>query len=109
VSAPSHTPGPWRSTGADCKVVSDGEKEWNPGLNLTGPAFIAAVGGHDPLTAVANARLIAAAPDLLDALESARLALMRYGQFVPNNERDSYAHACNKASAALARATGGGQ
>jgi len=58
-----HTQGPWKVT-EDARVFSESAREWNRTFNANTPAFIAACSGN-----AANARLIAAAPDLLAAAE----------------------------------------
>lgn len=66
-----HTPGPW--------VVFDGDTE-HPGIDMADGSFSIVVYGEDgepfegvrgrsPAETLANARLIAAAPDLLEALK----------------------------------------
>jgi hypothetical protein len=92
-----HTPGPW-SIWRDFNVIAD-----------KGTRAIANCGGFsnsrnaeaDHEENVANARLIAAAPDLLEALkEMVRLELLleTYGPLD---------RACNMARAAILKATGG--
>ena len=86
----AHTPGPWRA----------GASTFYPGLD--GPMTMRVYTDHPPTefevtgdNITANARLIASAPDLLEALQAMR------------------DHGCedwviDKACAAIARATGGG-
>lgn len=59
-----HTPGPWRigDVRANGEVLIHGDRQ----------IVASAIQGHREYTAEANARLIAAAPDLLDALEELR-------------------------------------
>ena len=93
-----HTPGPWRISTA------------NPFAVNTSEAGIATAHGIDaanyseffPSTeqAKANARLIAAAPELLEAL----LALEEVDGF--KGWHHTYDEACAKARAAIAKATG---
>jgi len=64
-----HTPGPW-ATNADAKVYSVGRKEWNRTFNTEMPEYVASVGGAGKDTAKSNARLIAAAPELLQHLRA---------------------------------------
>lgn len=91
---PKHTPGPW-------KVESNEEfiEIWN---NNTWIANVQTEHKHHTVDNFANARLIAAAPELLDALEDAITFLATdYGY-------DSRLADClNKARAAKAKATGG--
>ena len=77
MSAPKHTPGPWsvgRFTGSDCRIYADPDQHaiartYGPDLNgigvceLTGPKN------------KADARLIAAAPTMLHALQVAKLSI----------------------------------
>ena len=80
MTKPAHTPGPWRveplewNHGASIAIVADGQivatispenEDEEPGLHT------ATRGPHDE----ANARLIAASPDLLKALEAAEGAI----------------------------------
>ena len=74
----THTPGPWAFT-KDARVFSVGRKEWNRTLNAEMPEFVAACGAN-----MANARLIARAPDLLDQLRA----------LVEMLKRDVPRHAC---------------
>ena len=53
----THTPGPWQL---------EGTEEFGFGIRPTGPSAPIA----DSVQGIANARLIAAAPDLLDALRA---------------------------------------
>ena len=65
----THTPGPWRLGRSGTTVVCDTEiPQWKTG----DPGSLEAYGGHlvgESMTLV-NARLIAAAPELLEALET---------------------------------------
>lgn len=65
MSESKHTPGPWRvDPAANCDIqTSDGSFE----IATTHPGFLSR-GKADPGRAQANARLIAAAPDLLAAM-----------------------------------------
>lgn len=91
---PQHTPGPWRVRG----------KTFNLQIAIVGPSgelsdSIAYAWGQND-EAEANARLIAAAPELLEALESAVGAMQVLGH------PPKYG-ALAKAQAALAKARGG--
>ncbi len=68
----SHTPGPWcpEDRGANLKIVFKGEPR--PGLSRN--AICALMDGED-LEREANARLIAAAPDLLIELKQAAVEI----------------------------------
>ena len=89
-----HTPGPWR-------VVDS----WNDHMveSQNGEEIIWQDGPHDtPTINEANARLIVAAPDLLEALES------MLQSFLITQSLDDYPidAPCNKARAAIAKAKG---
>jgi hypothetical protein len=68
----AHTPGPW--------TVHELEDQGKFSIVHWGPlAYVGDVGGHDGMaTARANARLIAAAPDLLAALRETESQLRAY-------------------------------
>ncbi len=87
-----HTPGPWATDSKGIEVFRDTE---------LGPDTVAQVVGHlmrDEGVNVANARLIAAAPELLEALQE---VLYEHGGFAT-----SYPAAVKKARAVIAKATG---
>jgi hypothetical protein len=66
-----HTPGPWHTWDTDPRVILGGDN-WS----------VADTQNHHPLdlqAQQANARLIAAAPELLEALEAAFIQLGRLG------------------------------
>ena len=92
----THTPGPWHVSddmyGVGNLLVagvtaSNAEPIANCGLGKTGKA---------------NARLIAAAPELLDALQTAAMALIGY-----THRNEIIENALDSARAAIAKATGG--
>ncbi len=93
-----HTPGPWAVADLPHSIVVRTE---SPKKSKFGASRYAAIGGFDRsdpeqlAEAMANARLIAAAPDLLEALE-----------FVIRGVPDTWEGA-QKARAAIAKATGG--
>lgn len=98
----AHTPGPWKFQQGE--IVTDDRAEMCIGNWTEGPGL-----GH---AAQANARLIAAAPDLLADLRTMRdlaaMVLNRQHAGQPIADRiwsDLYA-ATNKASATLAKAEG---
>lgn len=83
-----HTPGPWKWTGQAVTVPS-GQRLLVNGVSLP-------LGNHaDSEEADANARLIAAAPDLLEALKGVVA--------VADRKTDEF----DRARAAIANATGG--
>lgn len=107
-----HTPGPWVA------VRNSAYWEVNP-LNNAGengvPYTVANVCPSDPQNPSgglqeANARLIAAAPDLLGALEECRFALEPYDDVKPRDwptDREKLRRAHKAARAAIAKAKGG--
>jgi len=94
-----HTPGPWRLSSGDETEIFSGAK----------PVARAHCGGLTSVKlpeAEANARLIAAAPELLAALEE------MYALYADHAQYDEEGHetaAINSARAAIARATGAAQ
>lgn len=104
-----HTPGPWAVRGA-CEIVGHGPALPIGGGEPVAGTTLAFVGyapgdGADKKTAEANARLIAAAPDLLDALEE---AVQHCGCTIAQRE-SGHLVGCwaPPALAAIASATGG--
>ena len=95
-----HTPGPWRfAWGGGHALVFDAKG----GPTIAGVPFNC----DDDIPLVeANARLIAAAPELLEALQSCEKALQALCHPVCKDDPDS---PLNLASAAIAKATGGQQ
>lgn len=63
-----HTPGPWFAVGYQVEIQSDTVAD----ICTTNAHLFGQGGLHDDARAMANARLIAAAPDLLRLLEVAR-------------------------------------
>jgi len=69
-----HTPGPWKAFG--CAVYQ--EDNWQDGANLGGKYICGIRDTNNPTDErAANARLIAAAPELLDALTKLASAAAR--------------------------------
>lgn len=101
--AQKHTPGPWR-IGKSGGVVSDAPIEGG----VPGTADVDYYGGHlicETVTS-ANARLIAASPDLLQALEEAKIGLLWYQETYPEIVNGSDHEAMERINDALAKATG---
>lgn len=102
-----HTPGPWR-------VDTDDDNEDHPGMHPVvrgwdGNKCVADVGnGEDWEKAkpewLANARLIAAAPDLLDALDELLSSVRAHNE--ANGQQMIDLHSERSAEAALAKARG---
>lgn len=99
----SFTPGPWhvqRRFSNECEIVpriicaADADRACGWIANLIGAPYL----GHE--STLPNARLIAAAPDLLEALQAARAMLLLMGVALNEHEEG------RKIDAAIARATG---
>lgn len=103
-----HTPGPWRLSDESPRII---KKDFR-GIGRDSGCLIASTMGRDDSgfyasnkEADANARLIAAAPDLLEALECMIIGACAVA--VPHNgERAVLQEAVNIARAAIAKATG---
>lgn len=93
----NHTPGPWV---IDSESLRDGPKSVGPQTSRFGMEEIASIrtNGDNQIT-LANARLIAAAPKLLEALKN-MLACMEA------RDMDSMANAANDACKVVAKAEG---
>lgn len=92
-----HTPGPWKMSprAHEFRSNNPGLISGNNGLNLVATVYLEA-----------NARLIAAAPQLLEALEAALGPLDDYAAtFLALKPEGPLAVALNKARAAIAAAT----
>lgn len=87
----AHTPGPW--------IAKAGIGRWNVTTASPPRTFNICSINSDRIEQEANARLIAAAPDLLEALKE-----LLFDAF-----EDAHPDAVKRARAAIARATGGGQ
>ena len=99
----AHTPAPWL---IEWNAAQGGEGHYITDSNDMGElSRIAAVLFHDDADGEtrANARLIAAAPELLAALETAYMALIGY---LPAHRNDVTDAAIGAASAAITKATG---
>lgn len=119
---PTHTPGPWTISKANSgRLVvgnrSDG-KDWASVASLRNLAVDGTetterdtfgklrIKKHAQATVEANARLIAAAPDLLAALKLSLLALERHIKFASSPDGKNYLHTreIEAARAAIAKA-----
>ena len=100
MTATKHTPGPWRYEGAE--VWATAPMRFN--LTTAGTPMIATLCKHEDadggFPVEANARLIAAAPELLEALEE----MVKAGEF---EDWDGRCDCIADARAAIAKATGG--
>ena len=101
-----HTPGPWKVDGTGMSVYSANER-----LDFA-PMVAAACGNEKSLSQLrADARLIAAAPEMLEALKLAQSCLVAF-KFIPgdrNSWEDYDESALSDVVAAIAKATGGAQ
>ena len=98
----SHTPGPWNAVESQPGIYWIDTRE---GSHAYGDIATVLEGGMDPEENAANARLIAAAPDLLAALEDAREEIaMRVLE--DGGDLRSVTKACAKYDAAIAKARG---
>ena len=98
-----HTPGPWVTGNTDPLLFGKQRGNGTEPIGFVyGPSFPerSEVG----LTALANARLIAAAPDLLAAAQTAQLAL---ADLISSNDPKVYAAALRQLDDAITKATGG--
>lgn len=96
-----HTPGPWLAEVSAAKVA------WIQGSNGEWAALAC---GETDASAAANARLIAAAPDMLEALTALveRDARVDGGTLLlPIGNHGTAVAVLNRARAAIAKATGG--
>lgn len=94
----AHTPGPWTTQATEHGIT----------VYSTAGRDVADVLSDGGSEAIADARLIAAAPELLEALRRAEAAI-KYAVAAANSEAD-YVRICeiqDAVSAAIAKATGG--
>jgi hypothetical protein len=110
-----HTPGPWSIQWATHWGVDDGTNTERAGcfqiLSDPNPTLANVLCTRTPWPERAdemraNARLIAAAPDLLAALEEARTGLQWYRDSFPEATDGSDDEAMTRIDAAIAKATG---
>ena len=99
----SFTPGPWAAYDAGSKhrtLISSNCEDYAPTKN--GGVFVAVAQGPDNR---ANARLIAAAPDLYAALEEVTAELAEFADITINGEADTHMTGMvERARAALSKA-----
>jgi hypothetical protein len=96
-----HTPGPWKVK-AGTNAVLAGRKQICSHVNAASALPVNIL--EDQEIAQANARLIAAAPDLLEALQDLFGADMEH--VLMGDGKDDQIEAIAKAKAAIAKATG---
>ena len=94
----THTPGPWTFTKAH-ENEDDTDPAYAPFYVEADPFYIAGVAGRDLAEAEDNARLIAAAPELLNALK-------RLEQAITHPDKAEQFAAVEAARAAILRAEG---
>lgn len=101
----AHTPGPWFLLESDGVLqISDSEKHGNKAAIVHWAGFDA--GDKTKKAKRANARLIAAAPDLLDALEAMLREFTGQNYCAPDEYPVAKLGAMRKAKEAIAKATG---
>ena len=99
----AHTPGPWAVSYSVDGMTVDTAKPVRFNLTTAGTAVVCRVFPHDDaehFNGEANARLIAAAPDLLEALHAADQTFAQNGLLACHAARQQI-------SAAILKATGG--
>ena len=94
----THTPGPW-------SVETKGSRHFIDGADELTVAYVDRAGVRERQTYESNARLIASAPDLLEALEDAAF-LMRMAAKIAGPMQDSFKRSAEDAAKALAKAEG---
>jgi len=106
MSKATHTPGPWDHN--DTLLTTNNLIEIFNDRDLMGEEPIADVYSYENADkAKANARLIAAAPELLEALGEIRECLAAWMEIAdPEDMRQYDTDAINKANAAIEKATG---
>ena len=101
----TYTPGPWEAASpGDYDTDGIGVFARNPGGLRYYIASVRYMGTAPKMGAEPNARLIAAAPELLAALEDAEFLLRKAGQ-IAGPMQDSFQRSATDARAAIAKAT----
>jgi len=103
-----HTPGPWQHT--DSKIISlsswfvpPDESIDDPGIRTTVVELRGAMGGDD---INADAKLIAAAPELLEALKECEEIIWAYKGLILSQHHHNIEDIHNKTKLAIHKATG---
>jgi hypothetical protein len=113
--AMSHTPGPWTVTGErsfqnpdEDRVWVDAAAEFNHTADDEGRWSVAELRGPD---SIANSRLIAAAPEMLEALKWCvkHLELIAERDYPGSDEKGRRFNSTSAGLAAIAKATGGAE
>lgn len=106
-AAGAHTPGPWRVDGGRCGPNSDRLMVCHGGEDEGSPILAEVLSDYAKLPREANARLIAASPDLLESSFAARHQLMAVLGCVSNAEhRRHIERAIDLATTAITKAGG---
>ena len=106
MSGTGHTKGPWK-VGQYLGSLSSFHVHMDAGNKGGGIVVVEAVAGITTEQRLANARLIAAAPELLDALKIAEKKLVELENAVSGGDDEIYVEgAILTARAAIAKATG---
>ena len=104
-----HTPGPWISDGETIDLFDfelENRRFWISADGMV-IGYVDGFGNKDNEERKANARLIAAAPDLLEALQLAMPVLESMRKQWPRCTHDDSLDLLQTARAAIAKATGG--
>ena len=103
-----HTSGPWWQGNAFGRPTSDGTTVYSS-ATASGreTSVLVATGYAGEAAAVANTRLAAAAPEMLEALQVCAAELAEIANFAPQTSDPNFA--LNVARAAIAKATGEGE
>ena len=111
MSDSKHTPGPWFTKRAQLPV--DGEYDWCVGAHINGKPHViieafGRVSEDDRPNAEANARLIAAAPEMFEALEQSMQAWVNAIELdlLPSQHIKTAEMLIERARAALSKARG---
>jgi hypothetical protein len=99
-----HTPGPW-TLNRHGAIVGGEFHQYTNGAGQSQLAMAVGGNGIDESQRSANARLIAAAPELLEALVALRREAMHDAEF-SDVSREQFEAILNRADAAIAKVTG---
>ena len=100
-----HTPGPWQVSGGRSRLETYGHTIGPDGFSIA-CVFYSDQTNAEHIASLADARLIAAAPDLLEAMKEAKNGL-RYWEPQTAYGASERARICALVDAAIAKAKGG--
>lgn len=104
MSAANHTPGPWHADGGAAHILGQSSRAIR--THCANYPTVAYVAGYDDENGEANARLIAAAPDLLAALKALDDCYCQVNDSLTRDERINHRKVLLAARQAIAKATG---